>query len=311
MRRKTGLLASAALALVAGPLSAREDTDFAAPTSEQLDAIAADIPDREWYPDGYYDIRIAAVADFREAERARKAAFAEMTGEPEANYYGDASSYDQVNLGNCNVEDFSGVGEEGSALSEYIWVANDMAGFRDALERAGFPEAIIDSALLDFERRWLALIAIRSDDRDPADVDFESEFGIVGFNGESHPLQMLLEELNAARTGAHADLPEVIMADGCGGEGPPVILRTAPNNGQVWIISAFAFRVCTRRNPDPWDKFACRWNEVETGTESGLAGRYVYEVIWPDGTSRRGSREIRGDMMTWEPKTITLRKVGS
>ena len=106
--------------------------------------------------------------------------------------------------------------------------------------------------------------------------------------------------------------PEVILADGCGGEGFPVIVRTAPGNGQVWMISAFAFRVCTRRVENPWDKFACRWNEIETGTETtSLGGRYVYEIRWPDGTSRRGTREVRGEYRESGATTVTFRRTGS
>ena len=63
MRMMTAILALAAMGTIAVPVSANEDDSMALPTAEQLDAIAERIPDQEWYPDGYYDIRIAAVAD--------------------------------------------------------------------------------------------------------------------------------------------------------------------------------------------------------------------------------------------------------
>lgn len=304
------MLGFVAAALTAAPLKAQDGNVLTISSPEELEEIAAGIPEQEWYPEGYYDIRVALAADYVEAERARLANFIELTGQTPAEYFGEEPS-DQVNIGDCFVEDI-GEGAEGEATYlDFVYIAQDITQFRDTLEQAGFPEEIIGPALLSYERRRLAEAIVRVSGRDPAEVDFATEFGIAHYDSDNYALGELLDALNAARMGEHADLPEVIMADGCGGDTPPVILRTSPGNGQVWIVSAFAFRVCTRRLSDPWDKFACRWNEVETGTESGLGGRYVYEVVWPDGTSRRGTREIRGEHISDEPAIITFRKTGS
>ena len=90
-----------------------------------------------------------------------------------------------------------------------------------------------------------------------------------------------------------------------------MIVRTSPPLGEVLMINAFAFKVCTRKKPDPWDRFACKWNEIETGVDQTLSGRYVYQVKWPDGTVRRGTREIVPSYDD-EPKvTVTFKKTGS
>ena len=312
--RLLGLSTIALASLFAAPLAAQVDpahetAELTITSAEQLDEVAARIPEQDWYPEGYYDIRIAFAADYPEAERARIAAYVTNFGLTPESYYGEGP-IDSVNLGDCDVEDF-GDAPYDSIESDFLFIAKDMTYFSAALDRVGWPAEIYGPILLDYERNRLAEAVARASGRDMAEIDFEAEFGIAGFDPDTNTLSEMMDRLNAARVGEHSDLPEVVLADGCGGESPPVILRTAPGNGQVWIISAFAFRVCTRKLENPWDKFECRWNEVETGAESGLGGRYVYEVIWPDGTSRRGTREIRGDVMTWEPRTITFRKTGS
>lgn len=312
MRLTAKLLGLGLVALAAqlpAAAAANEESEMSLPSAQALDAVAAQIPEQEWYPEGYYDVRVAFAADFPEAERMRVANYIAHFGGTAQDYYGEGP-FDQINLGDCDVEDLALEGDD-PLLEGYVWIARDMTYFGNALERGGFPASIYQPILLAYERRRLAELLVQKSGRDESTVDFASEFGIPDYDADTVALTELLDRLNAARTGEHANLPEVIMADGCGGESPPVILRTAPGNGQVWLISTFAFRVCTRRNPDPWDKFACRWNEVETGAENSLAGRYVYEVVWPDGTSRRGTREIRGDVMTWEPRTVTFRKTGS
>ena len=88
---------------------------------------------------------------------------------------------------------------------------------------------------------------------------------------------------------------------------PGVTFVTQPPEGEVLMISAFAFKVCVLRKPDPWDRFACRWNEIETGAAKPMSGRFVYQVKWPDGTVRKGTREIAPGGSS----TVTFRKAGS
>ncbi len=90
-----------------------------------------------------------------------------------------------------------------------------------------------------------------------------------------------------------------------------VTLATVPAAGEVLLINAFAFKVCMRKQADPWDRFACKWNEVETGIARPLSGRFVYQVRWPDGTVRKGTREIIAGQNGAAASTVTFKKTGS
>ena len=130
---------------------------------------------------------------------------------------------------------------------------------------------------------------------------------------ENDPYQRLAKAVEANRQRLAPQLPKVVADGGCGaGEGSAVIVKTSPPQGEVLLINAFAFKVCTRKKPDPWDRFACKWNEVETGVEKRLSGRYVYQVKWPDGTVRKGTREI---VPNYEDEdvaaVVTFKKTGS
>ncbi|MBL8649457.1 MAG: hypothetical protein JNL35_03535 [Sphingopyxis sp.] len=70
------------------------------------------------------------------------------------------------------------------------------------------------------------------------------------------------------------------------------VFLTNPPSAEIWWVSVFAFRVCQRTNADPWERLGCRWNEIQSGTEKPLSGRFVYQVRWPDGTVRERTREI-------------------
>ena len=304
MRLSAAFLGLGLAACAATSAAAQDDGQWELPSPEALDALADRFPEQDWYPEGYFDLRIAAEDEFREVEAANTAEARALYGPPQPG--------ESLNLGDCSNDDLGTDWSKDAFHAQLVNLSVDVAKFRFRLENSGFPSNLVEAALLDYERWRIADILVQESGRDPAEVDFAAEFGVRDYDPDSYALQALLDRLNAARTGDLAELPEVILADGCGGEGFPVIVRTAPGNGQVWMISAFAFRVCTRRVENPWDKFACRWNEIETGTETtSLGGRYVYEIRWPDGTSRRGTREVRGEYRESGATTVTFRRTGS
>ena len=90
---------------------------------------------------------------------------------------------------------------------------------------------------------------------------------------------------------------------------PGVTFVTQPPAGEVLMINAFAFKVCVRKHPDPWDRFRCRWTEIETGVAKPMTGRFVYQVKWPDGTVRKGTRDVAPG--PGGSATVTFRKTGS
>lgn len=282
--------AAAALLALAGPAVAAAQ-DAAADDGAAMKAVEADVPQQSWYPGGYYDIRIAAEAQVAEFPRPAS----DLPATPEQSY----------NLVACDVER---PGDETSdpLLERYGYVALETARLRAELRRMHYPAAIYAEPLLAFERESIAKAEERATDGDPYTA--------------------LADALEAARAGAPTPLspvfeyrectPPAMAAPNRPGRpstvrpprAPGVKFRTEPTAGELWMISAFAFKVCVRKLPDPWDRFACKWNEVETGVTKSLSGRFVYQVRWPDGTVRKGTREIVPVSGT---TPVTFKKVGS
>lgn len=288
-----------------------------------LKAIEAKVPPQDWYPDGYYDIRIAAEG--------------QMTDFPRDNLtmdWGDGEPpyYDVVD---CNAE-YVSLDDTDPLTARYGGVALEVARLRAEFERMTYPLAVYAEPLLAFEKAKVeeaqaapepmtdaeieatnaadeAAASAAADAAMEADASDEAAAAADGGYFENDPHQKLARAVEANRERLAPKLPKVLADGGCGaGEGSAVIVKTSPPQGEVLLINAFAFKVCTRKQPDPWDRFACKWNEVETGVEKRLSGRYVYQVKWPDGTVRKGTREIApnyddGDVAA----VVTFKKTGS
>ncbi|ALJ14556.1 hypothetical protein [Sphingopyxis macrogoltabida] len=279
----------AALLMLASPSVAMAQ-DAAADDGAAMKALEADVPQQPWYPGGYYDIRIAAEAQVVEFPRPAS----DLPATPEQSY----------NLVACDVER-PGNDASDPMLERYGYVALETARLRAELRRMHYPASIYAEPLLAFERESIA----RAEER--------------ATNGD--PYTSLAEALEAARAGAKAPLSPVFEYRDCtpppmaapsrprlgavrSPPAPGVKFRTEPPAGELWMISAFAFKVCVRKQPDPWDRFACKWNEVETGVTRNISGRFVYQVRWPDGTVRKGTREVAPASGS---TPVTFKKVGS
>ncbi|KTE40049.1 MULTISPECIES: hypothetical protein [unclassified Sphingopyxis] len=282
----------AALLLLAGPATAAaQETDEAA----AMRGFEAAVPRQDWYPEGYYDIRIAAEAEMAEVIASPAADRPETPG-------GDH------NLIACDARKLSSSAAD-PLLERYGDTALETARLRAQLGRLGYPAGVAASPLLAFERARIAVDG--------------------GGKGSGDPYEVLAEALNAARASTPA-LPEVFAFDEC--RPPPaaapspapgrpavaavrprrtagVTFVTQPSAGELLMIDAFAFKVCTRKQSDPWDRFQCRWNEIETGVAKPMSGRFVYQVKWPDGTIRKGTREVAPG--PGGAATVTFRKTGS
>ena len=294
----------AALAALAGPVAAEAQTP---PDAAALKAIEAKVPPQSWYPEGYYDVRIAAEAQVAEHPRAEKdLAFDWGAGngqrydiiDSSAEYYTDSAEYDAVTL-------------------RYVTDAVDISRIRSELERLGFPLAVYAEPLAAFERARVEAAAKLSERevRIAAGVEMPAEDepypDDVGDYEDSAEYKFV-QAVEANRKRLAPKLPAVTLEGGCGaGDGAPVIVKTSPPGGEVLLVNAFAFKVCTRKKTDPWDRFACKWNEIETGVEKQLSGRYVYQVKWPDGVVRKGTREIIAGPDGDPASTVTFRKTGS
>jgi hypothetical protein len=283
--------AIAALLLLAGPAAAAaQETDEGA----AMRGFEAAVPQQDWYPEGYYDIRIAAEAEM-----------AEVIAHPPANR--PETPGGDHNLIACDARRV-GSGAADPLLERYGYTALETARLRAQLGRLGYPAGVAAGPLLAFERERVTL-----DD---------------GGEGSDDPYEALADALNAARADA-PDLPEVFALAECSPppmaaaspspvprrgvtaapppRKPGVTFVTQPSGGELLMIDAFAFKVCTRKQPDPWDRFRCRWNEIETGVVKPMSGRFVYQVKWPDGTVRKGTREFAPT----DAGAVTFKKVGS
>ncbi|MDO9368177.1 MAG: hypothetical protein Q7T68_06375 [Sphingopyxis sp.] len=295
-------------ALLASPVPALADP---IPDAADMDALEAKIPDQKWYPKGYYDVRVAAEAQV--AEFPRPAGSLSR---------GRDAPYDVID---CSAEKV-GLDANDQLLLRYGTTALETARMRSELERLGYPATITADPLLAFEKAR-----------------------ITGVDQTPGPLRRLYVDLAAAmeanRLRVAPTRPRIIALGHCSGApgvtqpamaakppstskpvarrsavrpspSPPppplqgVTFSTLPVAGEVLLINAFAFKVCMRKQTNPWDRFACKWNEVETGVAKPLSGRFVYQVRWPDGTIRKGTREILSGQ-SGAAAMVTFRKTGS
>lgn len=287
-------------------------------TKKDMDALVAKVPEQSWYPPGYYDIRISAEAQIATFPTPRKWLLSPW-------YENDKMAYDLMDCSaewigeEKNYDEETGtetiVGDKFDPDSErYANVGLEVARIRSELERLGFPLAVYGDALLRFERGELAALPDPTQPESAAaESEPETDVAAEGDVGDGVGLEALRDAIETNRKAIAPKLPQVVIDGGCGagGGGAPVIVRTSPPGGEVWMISAFVFNVCLRKKPNPWDRLACRWNEIETGADAGLSGRYIYQVRWPDGFERRGARDIYQDEEGGETTTVLLRKKGS
>lgn len=309
----------AAIAALTLPFGAFAQTP---PDAAALKAIEAGVPPQSWYPEGYYDVRIAAEAEQREEQVATKDLLHDWGD-------GEGKRYDVID---CGAEPPPAL-EVDPVTARYGFVASEVARIRDDLRRLKFPAALYAEPLLAFEKvqieeaaaapdpqaeaaritEWEAAVAAAERaGTEPPPFEPDTEATDDGEGEYEDPYSALAKAIEANRQRLAPKLTRVVAEGGCGAGGAgPVIVKTVPPLGEVLLVNAFAFKVCTRKAANPWDRFACKWTEIETGVEKDLAGRYVYQVRWPDGTVRKGTRDIVPEYDTDEAVTVTFKKVGS
>lgn len=268
-------------------------------TAADLTKLERKVPVQPWYPEGYYDVRIAAEGEATAYPRALSDILFMMDGK---------KTYDTVDCG----REYVVPDAADPVTTRYGDVAMEIAQLRSEFERMGFPLAVYDEPLRIYERALIdearaKPLAEEADDNTAAPQNEEE------YDYEKAPYSVFAKAVEANRQRLAPKLPVVIADGGCGDGGldQQTIIRTVPPSGEVLLVNAFAFKVCTRKLKNPWDRFACRWNEVETGKATDLSGRYVYQVRWPDGTVKRGTREIYPEFEATEPNIVTIRKTGN
>jgi hypothetical protein len=323
MRQAAMIAALAALALPAAALP-RAALAQTPPDAAALKAIETGVPPQSWYPEGYYDVRIAAEAERREVQVDLKDLAMDWRD-------GQGRRYDVID---CGAESPPAL-EVDPVTARYGFVASEVARIRSDLGRLKFPAALYAEPLLAFEKARIEEAAAAPDPQaealriaewevavaaaeragtepPPFENDAETAASDDAASETEDPYFSLARAIEANRQRLAPKLIKVVAEGGCGAGGAgPVIVKTVPPSGEVLLVNAFAFKVCTRKTANPWDRFACKWTEIETGVKKDLAGRYVYQVRWPDGVVRKGTRDIIPEYDTDEAVTVTFNKVGS
>ena len=233
-------------------------------------AAAPSIPDRPWYPHGYRDMRIAAEETVRLF--------------PPALWEGD-DVYDVVDCG-AGSSDVPANPDWRAGQRELL--ALDVARMRSELARLGYRPQVYDAALIAHERAALGQIRIARPIAAET-ADSQSDYDSIFWGREQ-----LAKAMEARRKQLQPRKPQIISVGGCGDGEQEFSVKLSPPNGRLWLINAFAFKLCERKVADPWNHEACGWSEFASGESATASGRYMYEARWPDGTVRRGAKVLQG-----------------
>ena len=289
---------------------ARHLAAFAAAIGLMIAPIAAQaqpggtIPDQSWYPEGYLDMRVAAAHQLADFPRNENVVLFEDFDDPEV------KTYDVID---CNLAyDLSW--EMDSYQRQIGSLALDIARMRSEFARIGYPQAVYDRPLIDYERAALAAFAAERPDRlaNPENYRIRGEDGED--YGESVDMQdwellgALAEAMDAKRAALSPRLPRIVSEGGCGAGEEEFEIKLVPANGSLWLINAFAFRVCERKVANPWNHQACGWSEFQAGDSTFASGRYMYEARWPNGTVKRGARVLQADFDNDETGAVIFRR---
>ena len=271
---------------------------------EAANTQPAAIPDQPYYPAGYRDLRVAATAqqaafprDLRLLTRA------------------DPNERPQYDLIDCTSEDIAS-SEHNPLILKYGELAIELSRISYELGRLGYAREIYEGPLLSYEKDVLADPALLSEyargelrdaqkEREEANDAEQSSVSAEDADIALKPdrLTRLAAEMDALRLRLQPHKPKIVVDGGCGGGETPFVIRLVPASGQLWLINAFAFNLCARRVPDPWNHQACPWNEIGSNERTAASGRYMFEARWPDGTVHRGAKLLEG---TSEDQTTTI-----
>jgi hypothetical protein len=208
----------------------------------------------------------------------------------------DPSKFDLVN---CEMGSWYTGNGKPTVTSEFADVAFDVIVWREALSRLGYPAALWQPALVEYEQqevdRAIALstpTVLADAAKDPADAG-------------SSTIGAMIRKLDAYHA-LHPTLPALFTEGGCGEGGATVSIATAPLATQVMFIPTFFYDLCKVQRQNADDPNGCpQWREAIAGKLQSVAGDYMYFARWSDGVIRRGKLSFDiGD----DGHTITLRK---
>lgn len=248
---------------------------------------ASDIPNQSWYPEGYRDLKAAAASQHE--------AFPPGSGAIEDWDNPGKSSYDVID---CSFGYYDVPAEMEEKERNLAALSIEVSRLRTQLRLIGYPAQIYEQPLLDFERGEVQAIIGA-----PADADPDAHS-----TRQWESLATLAAGMERRRAKLSPELPRIYSEGGCGAAESEFAIRMIPANGELWLINAFAFRVCERRVANPWDHRACRgWTQFLEGNSTFAAGRYMFESRWGT-TVQRGARLLEGDPGEEDVTQITFRR---
>lgn len=245
------------------------------------------IPNQSWYPEGYLDLRFAAAAQHK--------AFPPGPGTMEDWEHPGQFSYDVID---CAFGYYDVPAEMDEKERNLAALAIEVERYRTQLQMLGYPKQVYEQPLLDHERSEIQAILGASADADP---DAQS-------TRQWESLAKLAEVMEARRLKLSPERPRIYSEGGCGAGESEFAIRMVPTSGELWLINAFAFRVCERRVANPWDHSACKgWTQFVEGDTTFAAGRYMFEARW-GAKVQRGARLLEGDPEDEDVTQITFRR---
>jgi hypothetical protein len=169
---------------------------------------------------------------------------------------------------------------------------------RKSLAKLGYPEAVWQPLIVQFENEQLTLLLQETGKASTADPPSLQHY--YAFR------QKMVQALRDYREQVAPDLPEVIYEGGCGAGEIAITVKTDPADGRVIFIPVFFFQLCQAQQINPADPSQCdRWREAAEDVPFEVSGDYFYRAYWPGGVEKQGRLSFT---KLEDGQTVTFRK---
>ena len=266
------------LLIACAPIAAQAQATDVSAAAARYEVLSSAV--EQWV--GFHpDIGSLATAD---APTLARSADATVAGDPTSKRSGTEFRQAVVFTGNLDFFDVDPSSPEGGALTlddQLLQLAQTMGLLRAQLKAAGYPESLYEAHVHAFELSGVRALAA----------------GRPNPINSAQAMEALMTRINNARERRYPNLPQVeYVSVQYASFVRPVILRSKPAGGRVWVISELRFEVCKRSVADPYDTDSCpRWREADAQNPMYLAGTYDFQVLWKNGRNARGQRTIYND----------------
>jgi hypothetical protein len=192
--------------------------------------------------------------------------------------------------------DYIGYDHQDSITENAATLAYDVLFMQAALEAAGYPKALWERDLSEYEQAYLENIS-NYDGRDPNQLKTR-----------------LAAKLNDYKKTSNGNYKSVAPDhEGCGGGEVPIIIRTIPRAQRVQYINLIKYELCLFQNLEPTGPLCDRWVDYDIAAKEGalMSGKYKIYVTWSDGSNT--PRDLNVDDLfrgrNWDdPIPFTIRK---